>query len=201
MIEKKTTIKLKPLAGRDFKPLNEYATYMTPSQLADALESGNYNIALFMLGDSVSNCCLGVYAREIGVDVGLLEGCSQLCNISIDFTGNGIHYDMITPPWMTDIIVQILVRFNDAGCFVSNSSLGFNTYDNKILPESRRWEKLTIPFLRMLKINKDGYLSARQLKAVDLLVKDHTHYSKNMTPEEFEFIKKALEKYEGLCDV
>jgi len=112
-----------------------------------------------------------VYVREIGIDPTYLTNRNNL----IDFTYNTYNRKYFesgspTPPWMTDDIEALLIRINDNGgpWFDYNEPL-----DYKSVVKSKRWAELVIPFLRLLKVNKDGSLSKRQRPSVAALIKDH----------------------------
>lgn len=133
---------------------------LLPDQLADALESGKYTRHKTELSAgprNKKNCCIGVAVRE--VEGGLIPTSAA------DGPEEGLpHYGWLeeNTPWMRRLYV------GDGRASRVNSLLTTSNDDGP--PDV--WNKFTIPFLRELKVNKDGQLSERQTARVRRVIED-----------------------------
>lgn len=150
---------------------------ITPSELADALESGEYNHIKGKMGGRVNNCCLGVYARKCGIAVGKLAGMDNLSNLTYPID------DFPHPKWMSTNIENLLIALNDHD---------IQGLKDKYYTKAETWPKIIIPFLRMLKVNKDGSLSAHQLKLIQVGL-ERDHFIDSMVVDLVNYILKKSE--------
>jgi len=127
---------------------------LLPDQLADALESGKYTRHKGELSAgprNKKNCCIGVAVRE--VEGGLIPESAAGCH------EEGLPYSVwleANTPWMHSL---------NAGDPRASWVRGLLTASNDEGPPGV-WDKFTIPFLRELKVNKNGQLSKRQTPRV-----------------------------------
>lgn len=126
--------------------MSDTIEYYTPDMLADALESGKYKIRTGSFGGTATNCCLGVAEREVGKQR-QKERVTSFVTAGTELARRA--------PWLGQSVVStLLAKVND----------GSPHYAGHGLPKSKRWEQVTVPALRGLKLKKDGTLTAQSMR-------------------------------------
>jgi len=124
---------------------------VTPTMLADALESGDWvrhKGQMSRTVDSKHNCCLGVVCRLAGQDPKWNEAFWDRTKISDMF-----EYAEFAP-WLTDTLQENFAILNDSDVV-------------------RIWTNFIIPILREIKVTKKNQLAAKQTSLVSYLT---THF-------------------------
>lgn len=137
--------------------------HLTPDQLADALESGKYKRHKGSLSAgprNQKNCCLGVAVREVHdgkIDPSVSTNWVGDQSSKWSYAGPDKEWYERHAPWISadGVIEAVLMGSNDS------------SYRNV-------WQDFTIPFLRELKVNKDGRLSKRQTARTQRVLDDYS---------------------------